>query len=246
MAPKGSHTNACRQITVFITIALVILITIITIFNRKLNVALSKIQINCPSSSSSNGPVFTATEQDQDPTLFREIPLLEDMTHENDEAWHDRVFPGTQGFLHVMYNETFAAPWGISMFHGLHCLGMLREELQIARGMPGGKPMKHESTHGKYSAQAHEDHVGHCFSYLAQSLFCAADDTIEPPVLTKDDAGDIINIAVDGQNFIHQCRDYRPTWQMALDSYKKPIKAFEWAVGDTIHGKQNEFLKGRN
>lgn len=66
----------------------------------------------------------------------------------------------------MRYNETAERPYGISMFHGLHCLKMLREVIQSSRpGMDGGEHGVKDGGHGKGLDM---NHVGHCIGYIAQ------------------------------------------------------------------------------
>ncbi|KAK1993873.1 hypothetical protein LX36DRAFT_585453 [Colletotrichum falcatum] len=104
--------------------------------------------------------------------------------------------------------------YGISMFHQLHCLGILRGAFQ----------MLHESTDSHQpdlretrihrrddeihrSASAHElhynqDHWTHCFDYLRQAILCNADGTIEPPKVNTD-GHEIVDGMVE-----RQCKDW--------------------------------------
>ena len=79
--------------------------------------------------------------------------------------------------------------WGVSAFHALHCLAVIRGALQSARGLSadggGGDGHGHGQGHGHGGGVGHghgggvgdegggdhysdPKHVMHCFSYLAQ------------------------------------------------------------------------------
>lgn len=115
--------------------------------------------------------------------IFDRIPALETLSHDGDKHWGDLVTK-QGGFLWVQHNETYGYPWGISMFHGLHCLAMIRSALQDASGNATGMPYHEHNqqtsrrndghdgehkTHESHAAHAKNmEHVMHCFSYIAQ------------------------------------------------------------------------------
>ena len=67
-----------------------------------------------------------------------------------------------------------------------------------------------------------------------QSLLCAADSTIEPPVREKNAAGDLTMITVDGGNYKHHCKSTDFLFQKVKESERRPFKGWEWREGDTI------------
>lgn len=103
------------------------------------------------------------------PREFTTHPALEDLSHKGDEAWETELFTPHGGFLMVRRNETVKEKWGVSMFHGLHCLQLIRSSLQQAKemgtpSMPGG----HGNHHEQHSEHLDESHLQHCFSYITQ------------------------------------------------------------------------------
>ncbi|KAA6413231.1 MAG: hypothetical protein FRX48_02975 [Lasallia pustulata] len=109
-------------------------------------------------------------------TTFRPIPALEDLSLAADPAWA-ALLPGDGGFLNVRYNETYVQAWGISAFHALHCLAMIRGALQSASGLraDGGSSYGQGHGHGGGGGDTGvgdhywaPEHLMHCFSYLAQ------------------------------------------------------------------------------
>ncbi|KAE8380418.1 hypothetical protein BDV26DRAFT_290345 [Aspergillus bertholletiae] len=166
---------------------------------------------------------------------FTRRPSIEDLSHEGDNAWNTELFTPHGGFLIVRRNETTKEKWGVSMFHGLHCLQIIRSMLQQARengmsSMAGG----HGDHHQQHSDHLDETHVEHCFSYIAQSLMCSADDTIEPPQEHYDSDGNLIDINVDGMGHIHRCRDSRRIWEVVQQSEQSPIDKWDWEINDTV------------
>lgn len=105
---------------------------------------------------------------------FLDVTPLEDLRPEGDSAW-DALTTRRGGYLWIQYNETYDMPWGISVFHGLHCLQMLRSELQSELGFSGGGGHHH---HKRNIATKHDDHgdedgvghLGHCLAYVAEVL----------------------------------------------------------------------------
>lgn len=108
--------------------------------------------------------------------IFDEIKALEDLDYEGDEAW-DKLFPPSGGYLFLTSNETSSPwePWGISMFHSLHCLQMLRDTIQNLESRLNQSNNEHqddqhrEHSHGGGSGAASAStHYKHCFAYIAQ------------------------------------------------------------------------------
>jgi len=93
----------------------------------------------------------------------------------------------------------------VSVFHQLHCLGMIRESYYAS--LQGRRPHIHgdEALPDEKLEESQVEHTGHCFDYLRQALMCAADMTLEwaaevPP------GG--VPFTVDGWGITHQCRNW--------------------------------------
>ncbi|KKA19131.1 hypothetical protein T310_6922 [Rasamsonia emersonii CBS 393.64] len=155
-------------------------------------------------------------------SVFRVIEILEDLGPAGDKAWDTLLFPEKGGYVYVKTNDSSAdpEPWGVAMFHGLHCLMMLRATMQEGQGT-----MQEMQDHGRHDHLTRDldvlspTHLKHCLSYIAQSLICAADGTLEPPHIAYDDNGHVIKYTVDG---------------MVLQSEKEPLDRWEHKRGDTI------------
>jgi Mycotoxin biosynthesis protein UstYa len=84
---------------------------------------------------------------------------------EENDGWATRPLSEKGGLLWVQYNETFEVTWGISMFHGLHCIEMLRMAL-------AGGPMAHSAMEESSTAPEENgrdaNHLSHCLDYIAQ------------------------------------------------------------------------------
>ncbi|CAG8959441.1 hypothetical protein HYFRA_00001339 [Hymenoscyphus fraxineus] len=132
----------------------------------------------------------------------------------NDTNWKELLSAG-EGFLQVQNENGRKVKMGVSMFHQLHCLVMLRDLLL-------NPTMAHASPTGDWPDD--NLHWLHCFDYLAQGVLCAADDTLEKPGFTKNTKGEVA-VGIDGMNQIHQCRDSSKLWDVVLDSQQKSVKS---------------------
>lgn len=111
------------------------------------------------------------------PNTFEHLSEMQDLGPAGDEIWSSALLPTEGGFLWVQTNSTeeehAKEGWGITMFHALHCLQMMREVFKMAV-LPehGGVGTHHPSDNSKSSGKHHHDvdpkHVTHCFSYLYQ------------------------------------------------------------------------------
>lgn len=102
-------------------------------------------------------------------THFQHMREMEDFGEAGDQIWHSQLLPPKGGFLWVETNSTEdivgAEGWGVTMFHALHCLQMIREvfkstmspEHAFDHAMPGHPPAHHDPKHAT-----------HCLAYLYQ------------------------------------------------------------------------------
>lgn len=135
--------------------------------------------------------------------------------------------------------------YGVSMFHQLHCLEMLRGAIH---------KRQHEShQHGsravardRLEAPEHvlkadkpmslEEHLDHCLDYLSQAAMCSADDTLEPSFDGVLETGEKV-IVIDGVGTYHQCKSTEGLHNVMLQSQKKPLVVTRGLeVGDTLGG----------
>jgi hypothetical protein len=126
------------------------------------------------------------------PLKLKEVAMLvEDTQHyqlDNDSEW-ESIFPRSGGFVHLGAEET---PYGLSMFHQLHCLDMIRTSLLSVSA-------------SQNSSLPFPIHTKHCLGYLRQMVLCAADTHLEPviPYLPKK--------AVNSFG-LHRCRDWQAVY----------------------------------
>lgn len=104
------------------------------------------------------------------------MKILENMSHEADEAWLQVLSTPKGGFLWVKYDEENNEAWGVSMFHAIHCLKMLRNTFQqFSNETNSGEGMHNHQMHSRGPTGIEHEHdpfdavhIGHCFSYIAQ------------------------------------------------------------------------------
>lgn len=65
-------------------------------------------------------------------------------------------------------------------------------------------------------------------------MTCAADDTIEPPWLIKDDEGHILEHGVDANGVWHTCKDTNPLRAAAELDEVVSSEIWKWSKGDTV------------
>jgi hypothetical protein len=132
---------------------------------------------------------------------------------ESDQAW-DRILPPGRGYVFSPNaHSDFGLPQGevtkygeiysVTVFHQLHCLGMLRTNYwSLINKMSQEDPEDAKKLAEKHR---HNHHANHCFDYLRQSLQCGADMTLEWPV---EDPRTGKRNSVDGWNTAHMCKSW--------------------------------------
>lgn len=125
---------------------------------------------------------------------------------------------------------------GVSLFHQLHCLSMIREVVQdlqadqltskqpriVSHGKGNfGKPEK------KKKKKTTEDHWVHCLEYMVQVVLCNADGTVEP-AQESDPNDPNSGLLIEGYNVVRQCKDPDRVWHRAMGESSKP----GWVVNE--------------
>ncbi|KAG1861300.1 hypothetical protein F4604DRAFT_1587943 [Suillus subluteus] len=103
-------------------------------------------------------------------------------------------FPHGHGFVRLGPDRRL---FGISMFHQIHCLQMIRLALIFG---PNG-------------------HSGHCMNILRQGILCNADITLDPLVTDPDGS----MTGTDGLNVIHVCRDWSQLYDYIIENQNGPL-----------------------
>ncbi|CAD6593629.1 MAG: hypothetical protein ASARMPRED_007746 [Alectoria sarmentosa] len=123
--------------------------------------------------------------------------------------------------------ETGPDVYGVSMFHQLHCLTVLRASYYAALNgtlppftQPGIELLSEEKR-----LMLLREHTAHCFDYLRQGIMCAGDLTIESAVdlpekwlegiskgILREKFGEHKPVLIDGWGIKHQCRSFDEAW----------------------------------
>ncbi|KAG1876362.1 hypothetical protein F4604DRAFT_1892288 [Suillus subluteus] len=116
----------------------------------------------------------------------------------DDMAWSDWKsldhFPHGHGFVRLGPNGRL---FGISMFHQIHCLQIIR--LALING-PNG-------------------HSGRCINILRQAILCKSDITLDR-LITRPDGS---MTSTDGLNVTHVCRDWSQVYAYVIENQKGPM-----------------------
>lgn len=103
---------------------------------------------------------------------FLERPDIESLDSAVDGVWDQAMNTPLGGFLLVRHNETYSQGWGVSMFHSIHCLRILRSTMQNYFGLAPENGGHAAHAHGQRDgATLHVDerkHVEHCLGYIGR------------------------------------------------------------------------------
>lgn len=122
-----------------------------------------------------------------------------------DAEWASFV-PKNNGFIAKdIGNDTVY--FGISAFHGMHCLDTLRRifEVQFDVASP--------ATINKLQANPEDTsfyHIHHCLIYLRSMILCDADPTLEHNIYSKNGSK-----TLGGDGTTHTCRDFHALYAMS-------------------------------
>jgi hypothetical protein len=121
-------------------------------------------------------PHHTATTPQTTPRTFGTDLFFTSLASASPSNYSSRLSTPRGGFLWVKKNGTEEGKqgfWGISMFHSLHCLQMLSEQLKKTPGWESEMDMgegEGEREHGGHSEHNHEiAHMKHCVGYIAEA-----------------------------------------------------------------------------
>ena len=170
--------------------------------------------------------------------LFSEHHDYKSLDHARDRLWSDDLLTPNGGYFTVDHETNNTDKLGISMFHQLHCLSMIRDEMQrlhevIGDGVTAGSALRRHSHVGvDVGSPGHDDleHTMHCFDYLRQvrsksfvseadqkSLLCMADVTIEHPKQFEDGKP-----YIDGMG-PRKCKNWDLLYAASIESDKQPL-----------------------
>ncbi|KAG2362352.1 hypothetical protein BDR07DRAFT_1609564 [Suillus spraguei] len=103
-------------------------------------------------------------------------------------------FPKGHGFVRLGPNGRL---FGVSMFHQIHCLQMIR--LALINGP--------------------NDHSGHCLNFLRQAILCNSDTTLDPVYINGSMSG------TNGLGVTHICRDWSQVYAYTEENQRGPAWA---------------------
>jgi hypothetical protein len=191
---------------------------------------------NQPDYTNKLGSLHLSTTQTR-PVTFQQRSKYFDLSEAGDGNWTS-LLPPNGGFVSSPSREGPGYEMvGITMFHQLHCLQMIRSTIQdLMAGRPVGSRMNERMENEMFQAkQGHpylddsfgvrkrhgphldQEHWVHCLDYLMQGILCAADDTIE--FAHEDDEG---ARTVDGYEVTHQCRSADSIWEKVMGKQSTP------------------------
>jgi hypothetical protein len=103
--------------------------------------------------------------------VFSDHEEYKSLSHDYDYLWHE-LFTPNGGYINVREKNQTRHDYGISMYHQLHCLQMIRTAIQDLQSQIGEQSQNHNNMHHDRS-QALNDHPGpmhwlHCLDYLRQ------------------------------------------------------------------------------
>lgn len=101
-------------------------------------------------------------------------------------------FQQGHGFVRLGANGRL---FGVSMFHQLHCLQMIR--LALINGP--------------------NDHSGHCLNFLRQAILCNSDTTLDPVYTNGSVSGS------SGLGVTHICRDWSQVYAYIEENQRSPV-----------------------
>jgi hypothetical protein len=110
--------------------------------------------------------ISIAFEPHDRPSLLIPRTFFPPETDGSPSLLQDAALTHNGGFLRLLANETSAIGYGVSMYHQIHCIEMLREAL-----VPSESSEDHHHHHyGETVTMPGEetDHLIHCLDYLAQ------------------------------------------------------------------------------
>lgn len=109
-----------------------------------------------------------ATKESPVMVNFTEHDEYKQLNHEYDAVWDGLLTPNG-GFLIVKDTTDTKHLYGLSMFHQLHCLAMIRSAFQ-GYSKSNSELASHASHHnnGVGHDESEADHWLHCFDYLRQ------------------------------------------------------------------------------
>lgn len=135
--------------------------------------------------SKSLSSILREVESSSRTANFEEHAQFKSLDHKFDTLWDEMLLPANGGYVTSSKTKNNTDKLGISMFHQLHCLSMIRDEMQLLKdefdamkrggNAKGGHKQdvqvhrRHGHMHGDDGvAPGEHGHALHCFDYLRQ------------------------------------------------------------------------------
>lgn len=97
---------------------------------------------------------------------IHDLSLHHEIEDSDQRTWEDLLLPSKAGSIFLEDEKSKVGPYGVSMFHQLHCLAMIRKAFLNAFAQENGEGAVADASMGKTPNPL--GHLGHCFHYLAQ------------------------------------------------------------------------------
>ncbi|KAI1440842.1 hypothetical protein F5Y02DRAFT_431711 [Annulohypoxylon stygium] len=176
-----------------------------------------------PNTQSTECPIVQSPQQ-LSPMKFIKDPWKQPVYNKNrseDLDWWEDLLTPNGGFLMVREKNGEINQIGVSMFHQLHCLSMVRAML-----LKGDTHMDHNHVESRDMNQGAKDrgHFLHCFDYIVQAILCTADDALERSGKVSVPGGGQVG-GINGVGQTHSCRNSTALYDYVLRSEKTPVEA---------------------
>ncbi|KAI0841261.1 hypothetical protein F5Y06DRAFT_216651 [Hypoxylon sp. FL0890] len=166
---------------------------------------------------------FSPTKFVRDPWRY---PVYNRKKVDEKMDWWDSLLTPNGGFLMVEEQNHEINQYGVSMFHQLHCLSMIRTVL-LSKEMHMNHV--HVESRGMEESAKDRGHFLHCFDYIVQAILCSADDALERSGKVPVPGGEEVD-GINGMGQTHQCRNATLLYDYVLQSEQVPVKVA--SVGD--------------
>ncbi|KAI1416920.1 hypothetical protein F5Y13DRAFT_185758 [Hypoxylon sp. FL1857] len=144
--------------------------------------------------------------------------------------WWDSLLTPNGGFLMVEEQDHEINKYGVSMFHQLHCLSMIRTVL-----LSSEMHMDHVRVESRDMESAMDrGHFLHCFDYIVQAILCSADDTLERSGKVLVPGGEAVD-GINGMGQTHQCRNATLLYDYVLQLLATPYSRKHLNSHDNHH-----------
>lgn len=152
----------CKVIAGLLAFVCTVLLTLDLPFSRNLGASLSHVAQGCRQpAEDTKATVHRA---------FNETIGLDMLSSEDHSDQKSATKKPKWGGLWVRRNETYKQGWGISMFHALHCLEMIRDHFEDKASHQMSDISGRSADNGEHDHEK-ETHVQHCFAYIAQVCY---------------------------------------------------------------------------